>query len=381
MSNTGAAKSSEQNLKNTQPLDQGRREANMANETIHGQGQNNQALTLEAARAKLAGQSGKTYWRSVDELADTPAFREMVQREFPSQAAEWIDPVSRRGFLKVMGASMALAGLSGCTKQPDEPIYPYIKAPEDMILGKPNYFASAMPFNTGAVPVLVKSDAYRPIKVDGNPDHPMNRGSSDPLTQGSLLALYDPDRSQHVRYRGENREWAQFVQAFQTHLAVKKVDGGAGVYILTSTVTSPTLAVQIKKAQSAWPNAKFLQYDPVNRDSVYAATAAAFGTPLDTQYWLEGANLIVSLDADFLSGITQPGFNKLAADYSRRRKLDGDKVDMNRLYAVESAVTSTGMKAEHRLGMRACDIPAFAATLAAEIAGGTAPSGYTWTPE
>ena len=338
-------------------------------------------LTLEEARARLSGKGGKRYWRSLEELADAPGFDDMLQREFPRQASEWIDPVSRRGFLKIMGASMALAGLSGCTKQPDEPIYPYIKAPEDLILGKPNYFASAHPFNTGAIPVLVKSDAYRPIKVDGNPDHPMNRGSSDPITQGTLLGLYDPDRSQHVMYRGENREWAEFIDAFQTHLAVKKIDGGTGVYVLTTTVTSPTLARQIKKAQAAWPNAKFLQYDPVNRDSAYAATAAAFGAPVDTQYWLEGADVIVSLDADFLSGITQPGFNKLAGDYSRRRKLDGDKVDMNRLYAVESAVTTTGMKAEHRLGMRACDIPAFAATLAAEIAGGTAPASYSWTPD
>src|SRR5271168_4478924 len=179
------------------------------------------ALTLEEARAKLSGKGGKRYWRSLEELADAPGFDEMLQREFPRQASEWIDPVSRRGFLKIMGASMALAGLSGCTKQPDEPIYPYIKAPEDLILGKPNYFASAHPFNTGAIPVLVKSDAYRPVKVDGNPDHPM--------------------------YRGENREWAEFTDALQTHLAVKKIDGGTGVYILTSTVTSPTLAGQIKK--------------------------------------------------------------------------------------------------------------------------------------
>jgi MoCo/4Fe-4S cofactor protein with predicted Tat translocation signal len=338
-------------------------------------------LTLEEARARLSGKGGKRYWRSLEELADAPGFGEMLEREFPRQAAEWIDPVSRRGFLKIMGASMALAGLSGCTKQPDEPIYPYIKQPEDLILGKPNYFASAHPFNTGAIPVLVKSDAYRPIKVDGNPDHPINRGSSDPITQGSLLALYDPDRSQHVRYRGENREWAEFVQAFQTHLAVKKVAGGAGVYILSSTVTSPALAAQIKQAQAAWPQAKFLQYDPINRDSAYAATASAFGAPLDAQYWLEGADVIVSLDADFLSGITHPGFNKLAGDYSRRRKLDGGKIDMNRLYAVESAVTTTGMKAEHRLGLRASDIPGFAASLAAVISGGQPPSGYSWTPE
>ena len=121
----------------------------------------NQQLTLEAARAKLAGQTGKKYWRSVDELADTPAFRDMVQREFPSQAAEWLDPTSRRGFLKVMGASLALAGLSGCTKQPDELIYPYIKQPEDLVLGRPMYFATAMPFNTGAVPLLVKTERDR----------------------------------------------------------------------------------------------------------------------------------------------------------------------------------------------------------------------------
>ena len=338
-------------------------------------------LTLEEARARLTGKGGKKYWRSLEELAGAPGFDEMLEREFPRHASEWIDPVSRRGFLKIMGASMALAGLSGCTKQPDEPIYPYIKQPEDLILGKPNYFATAHPFNTGAVPLLVKSDAYRPIKVDGNPDHPVNRGSSDPITQGTLLALYDPDRSQHVRYRGENREWAEFIDALQTHLAVKKIDGGAGVYVLTGTVTSPTLAGQIKRAQAAWPNAKFLQYDPVNRDSAYAATQAAFGSPLDTQYWLEGADVIVSLDADFLSGITQPGFHKLAADYSRRRKLDSPDIEMNRLYAVESVPTTTGMKAEHRLGLRASDIPAFAAALAAEIAGGPAPSGYSWTPE
>jgi len=338
-------------------------------------------LTLEEARAKLSGQAGKKYWRSLEELTGAPGFDEMLQREFPRQASEWIDPVSRRGFLKVMGASMALAGLAGCTKQPDEPIYPYIKQPEDLVLGKPNYFATAHPFNTGAIPVLVKSDAYRPIKVDGNPDHPVNRGSSDPLTQGTLLALYDPDRSQHIRYRGENREWAEFIDALQTHLAVKKIAGGAGVYVLASTVTSPTLAGQIKKAQAAWPNAKFLQYDPVNRDSAYAATAFAFGSPVDTQYWLEGADVIVSLDADFLSGITQPGFNKLAGDYSRRRKLDSPDIEMNRLYAIESAPTTTGMKAEHRLGLRASDIPGFAATLAAAVTGGAAPSGYSWTPE
>jgi MoCo/4Fe-4S cofactor protein with predicted Tat translocation signal len=140
-------------------------------------------MTLAQVRQELKGVKGKRYWRSVDELADTAEFQAAVEKEFPSAAQEWVDPVSRRGFMKLMGASMALAGLAGCTKQPDEPIYPYVKAPEDLILGKPMYFATAHPFVTGAVPLLVKSDQFRPIKIDGNPEHPYNQGSSDPFTQ------------------------------------------------------------------------------------------------------------------------------------------------------------------------------------------------------
>jgi molybdopterin-containing oxidoreductase family iron-sulfur binding subunit len=349
-------------------------DANMANETPKG------STTLAAARAKLAGQTGKTYWRSVDELADTPAFREAVRREFPAQAAEWIDAVSRRGFLKVMGASLALAGLSGCTKQPDEEIYPYVKEPEDLILGRPVYFATAMPFNTGAVPLLIKSDAYRPIKVDGNPEHPVNRGSSDPLSQGSLLDLYDPDRSARVLYRGEVREFAAFLAVFRALLADKKASGGTGIYILSDTVTSPTLAAQWKAAQKTYPSAKWVQWDAINRDSAYSASKTAFGDYYDAQYRLQNADVIVSLDADFLSGITFPGFLRLAADYAGRRKLAADEnVAMNRLYVVESTPTTTGFKAEHRLALKASEVSAFAAALAsavgAGVSGGQAPSG------
>ena len=340
-----------------------------------------QELTLDAARAKLAGQKGKTYWRSVDELADTPEFREMVGREFPAQAAEWIDPVSRRGFLKVMSASLALAGLSGCTKQPDEPIYPYVKEPEDLVLGRPVYFATAMPFNTGAVPLLVKTDAYRPIKVDGNPEHPVNRGSSDPLSQGSLLDLYDPDRSQRVINRGEVREFAAFLAVFRAMLADKKASGGAGLYILSDTVTSPSLAAQWKAAQQNYPNAKLVQWDPINRDSAYSASKTAFGDYYDAQYRLQGADVIVSLDADFLSGITHPGFLRLAADYASRRKLTDPSISMNRLYAVESSPSTTGFKAEHRVALKPSDIASFAAALAAAVGAGSAgaqpPAGAT----
>ena len=229
-------------------------------------------LTLAEVRAKLEGKRGKRFWKNLDELAEAPGFHEMLEREFPRQASEWVDAVSRRGFLKVMGASLALAGLAGCTKQPDEPIFPYVKAPEDLILGKPMYFASAFPFPTGAIPVLVKSDAFRPIKVDGNPDHPMSKGKSDVFTQASLLDLYDPDRSKEVLFRGQPSEYADFQQAFTN--AVKKTGDGTGIYFLSETVTSPTLAAQWKQVQAKYPAAKLVQWEPVNRDAARSASKA-----------------------------------------------------------------------------------------------------------
>jgi molybdopterin-containing oxidoreductase family iron-sulfur binding subunit len=327
-------------------------------------------MTLAAVRQELKAVKGKRYWRSVDELADTAEFQAAVEKEFPSAAQEWVDPVSRRGFMKLMGASMALAGLAGCTKQPDEPIYPYVKAPEDLILGKPMYFATAHPFVTGAVPLLVKSDQFRPIKVDGNPEHPYNLGSSDPFTQGTLLDLYDPDRSQHVTYRGENREWAEFAQGLRVKAAETK--DGTGLYFLSATITSPTLARQWKAVQAAYPKAKLVQYDPVVSEP-YSATG------LTIQYDLTEADVVVSLDADFLSGAGFPGFHKLVREYADRRK---SPENLNRLYSVESTPTTTGLKAEHRLGLRASEIPAFAAELAQAVGvtGIEAPA-YAWTDE
>ncbi|MGP8269032.1 MAG: TAT-variant-translocated molybdopterin oxidoreductase [Terracidiphilus sp.] len=325
-------------------------------------------MTLDQVRAELKPLKGKRYWRSVDELADTAEFQAAVEREFPSSAQEWVDPVSRRGFMKLMGASLALAGLAGCTKQPDEPIYPYVKAPEDLILGKPMYFATAHPFVTGAVPLLVKSDEFRPIKIDGNPEHPYNQGSSDPFTQATLLDLYDPDRSQHVTYRGENREWAEFTEGLRIKVAQSK--DGTGIYFLSSTITSPTLARQWKAAQAAYPKAKLVQYDP-------AAAGTVLEKGLNIQYSLAEADVIVSLDADFLSGAGFPGFHKLVREYADRRK---SPEKLNRLYSVESTPTTTGMKAEHRLGLRASEIPAFAAELAKAVGvTGVEPPAYAWT--
>jgi Fe-S-cluster-containing dehydrogenase component len=204
--------------------------------------------------------------------------------------------------------------------------------------------------------------------VDGNPEHPYNQGSSDPFTQGTLLELYDPDRSQHVTYRGENREWAEFAEAFHEKLVESK--DGTGIYILSATVTSPTLARQWKAVEAAYPKAKLIQYD-----AALAQTWAENAPGI--QYSLGDADVIVSLDADFLSGAGFPGFHKLVHDYAARRK---DPTQLNRLYAIESTPTTTGLKAEHRLGLRASEIPAFTAELAKALgaAGAEAPA-YQWT--
>jgi molybdopterin-containing oxidoreductase family iron-sulfur binding subunit len=334
------------------------------------QAQSGATMTLAEVRQELKGVKGKRYWQSIDELSNTAEFQAAVEREFPSSAQEWVDPVSRRGFLKLMGASMALAGLAGCTKQPDEPIYPYVKAPEDLILGKPMYFATAHPFVTGAVPLLVKSDQFRPIKVDGNPEHPYTMGASDPFSQGTLLDLYDPDRSQHVIFRGESREWTEFAETLRAQAAQSK--DGTGLYFLSTTITSPTLARQWKAVAAAYPKATLVQYDPAIAGTVIAAGTAA-------QYALADADVIVSLDADFLSGASYPGFHKLVREYAQRRK---DPEKLNRLYSIESTPTTTGLKAEHRLGLRASEIPAFTAELAKAVgAGDAAAPAYEWTDE
>src|SRR5918994_1533068 len=175
-------------------------------------------MDFSAIRSRLAGSEGRLYWRSLGELADTPDFREYLHREFPEQASEWNDPKGRRDFLKLMSASLALAGVGACTKQPEELIVPYVRQPEEVVPGRPLYFASAVTMSGTAMPVLVESHMGRPTKIEGNPEHPASLGGTDVFTQASVLDLYDPDRAQTVTYRGEVRGWAFFVVAMRQAL-------------------------------------------------------------------------------------------------------------------------------------------------------------------
>jgi MoCo/4Fe-4S cofactor protein with predicted Tat translocation signal len=326
-------------------------------------------LTLAEARARLSAESGRGYWRSLEELSGSPEFDEMLRDEFPRQTSEWLDTVSRRGFLKLMGASLALAGLSACTKQPEEAIVPYVKQPEDLIPGRPMFFATAMPFPTGAQPLLVKSNEFRPTKIEGNPQHPASNGATDVFSQASILDLYDPDRSQRITFRGETRNFGEFQTFIDDYLAKNRNKQGSGIRFLTGTVVSPTLASQLGALLKAMPQAKWYQWDGANRDSARAGLKAAFGQYVEPQYKIDAADVILSLDADFLSNAEFPGFTRYSREFISRRKLQ-QGVKMNRLYVVESMSTTTGHKAEHRLRLRSSEVAGFAAALLVAVGGG-----------
>src|SRR6267378_1676220 len=191
-------------------------------------------LDLASVRLEIekAAKTGPEYWRSLEELAGSPDFQEMMHREFRRGASEWLDSVSRRGFLKLMSASLALAGMSGCTKMPLEPIVPYVKQPEDVVPGRPKFYATAFTLSGYASPVLVESHLGRPTKIEGNPEHPASLGGTDVFTQASLLGLYDPDRSQTLTYLGDVRSWSALVEAIHGPMNVQKTLQGAGLRIL-----------------------------------------------------------------------------------------------------------------------------------------------------
>src|SRR5271155_6011149 len=192
------------------------------------------SLDLASVRAKLHSKTGKQYWRSLEELAEDPKFTELLQREFPRQApSEWDEGVDRRDFLKLMAASLAFAGLSGCGIPPRENVVPYVKQPEGLVLGKPLFFATVMPFGAAAIGVLVESHEGRPTKIEGNPDHPSSLGASSAFVQASILNLYDPDRSQTVQQNGEIRSWSAFLDTAQGLATNIKAMNGAGFRILS----------------------------------------------------------------------------------------------------------------------------------------------------
>src|SRR5262245_21146682 len=251
----------------------------------------NERNDLVALRGRLESTRGREYWRSLESLAETPEFKEFLHREFPQNASEWLDPVGRRSFLKLMSASLALAGVSACTRQPDEEIIPYVRQPEEEVPGKPLFFATAMPMNGAGVGLLVESHEGRPTKVEGNPDHPSSRGATDVFAQAAILGLYDPDRSQTLTNLGDIRPFSTFVAAMREVTVAQQAKQGGGIRVLTETVSSPTLASQIRALVTRFPGAKWVQWEPVGRHNARAGSKLAFGEYIDAQLAIEKADV------------------------------------------------------------------------------------------
>ena len=328
-----------------------------------------------SAPTHVGADLGRPFWRTLEEQAEDPAFQEHLYNEFPSQIEAITDPVARRTFLKLMGASLALAGVTACTKQPAEKIVPYVKQPEELIPGKPLFYATAMTLGGVATGLLVESHEGRPTKIEGNPMHPGSLGATDVFAQAAILGLYDPDRSQTLRNLGEIRPWSSFLGAMNAALTAQKPLKGAGLRILTESVSSPTLAAQIRELLTRFPSAKWHQWDPASRDNARTGAKLAFGEYVETQYRFEQADVILSLDADFLG--SGPGSLRYTREFAKRRRPE-DAERMNRLYVVESMPTSTGARADHRLPAKPSAVGSIAHAISAALgAAGSGGSGQS----
>ncbi|MEP6714980.1 MAG: TAT-variant-translocated molybdopterin oxidoreductase [Terriglobia bacterium] len=305
-------------------------------------------------------------WRSLDELSSTDGFKEYLHREFPRLAGEWVDDEGRRNFLKIMGASLALAGVTACTKQPVEFTMPYVEAPEKLVAGKPLFYATAFPISGVANPILVETHEFRPTKIEGNPEHPASMGAANVPTQASILGLYDPDRLQTVNYLGEIRSYASFMSSFVGMLAKQRAKDGAGIRILTETVTSPTLFAQIQEVLMLYPGAKWHQWEPTGHGRRMGAQMA-FGQFLNPVYHFDQADVVLSIDANFTG--EGPGTVRYARDFASKRNVRDGVMEQCRFYAVESSPTSTGCKADHRVGMKPSEVAAFVRGLASAVGG------------
>ena len=324
--------------------------------------------------------TGRQYWRSLDELADTEEFRDWLYREFPAGATEMVDSTERRQFLRIMGASFALAGLGlgGCRRWPKEMIVPFARRPEGRAPGLPTYYATSMEHGGVASGLLVTSFDGRPTKIEGNPEHPVNRGATDVWAQASVLELYDPERSRHIMRRdGDQRKR---VTRDELHRWVRThFDGlaGSGLAFLAEASDSPSMLDMRTRLLKRFGGASWYEYEPINHDNQNAGTEAAFGAPWRPQYRFDRAKVVVSLDADFLA--TDPAMVRNTRQFADGRRIGGPQGSMSRLYVLESAFTLTGANADTRLIVRSADVAPIAAHLAARLVPEVVPAKGTKT--
>ncbi|HYG24803.1 MAG TPA: TAT-variant-translocated molybdopterin oxidoreductase [Verrucomicrobiae bacterium] len=331
-------------------------------------------------------ETGRRYWRSLDQLAETPEFRQWLEREFPQGASEFTDEVSRRHFVKIMSASFLLAGLglgaTGC-RRPVERLEPFGKQPEGYVHGVPQFFATAMPTRSGAVPLVAKSYEGRPIKVEGNPLHPDSNGGTDRWSQASILNLYDPDRSRRFTKGGTNVAPEAAFDFLKELSASAQRNGGQGLVFLLERNTSPSRQRLQQVVARKFPQAKWFVHEAIDTDIHRRAASEAFGASVKPYFHYDKAKVILSLDCDFI-GAEEDVHNNIRKFVDGRR-IETPKSEMNRLYVVEALMTLTGVNADHRLRTASSKVGAIAAAILTQLNGGQAqvPAGVnnSWITE
>lgn len=302
----------------------------------------------------------KTYWRSLEELSKNEAYVEQMNREFPEGASEFNDGFSRRNFLHIMGASVALAGLAACRK-PVQKLLPFKKQPEEVVAGIPLYYASAYPFMDNALGVVITTNEGRPTKIEGNSYHSGSKGATNAHMQAAILDMYDVDRSRNPKYNGEAKAWSDFVAYCKENFS----DRSKRIAFISEASSSPTYNRLKRQALQTFPNAKWAVYEPFGPSKTLKAAELTFGSKLRTVHHLDKAKVVVSFDYDFMNTAADNVRQNL--DYANARRVKDTKSEMNRLYVIENGMTVTGSNADHRLRIKASEIPLFIAALASKL--------------
>jgi MoCo/4Fe-4S cofactor protein with predicted Tat translocation signal len=310
--------------------------------------------------------TGPRYWRSLNELASAKEFQEWLKYEFPETADLAPEGASRRTMLQLMGASIALAGLTACSR-PVENILPASKGVEDYIPGKARYYATAFPHAGSVSGLLAETHDGRPTKLEGNPDHPSSLGAASAFAQASVLDLYDPDRSKNILRQGKPSTWQAFEALVRQQFHSGELGTGKGLRFLSERVCSPSLEALRTFALQRYPEAKWVEYEPLNNDSELTAISVAYGESVEARYNFEKADVVVSLDCDFLG--LEAADTLAVKQFSQRRRVAATGDTMNRLYVIESPFSITGAMADHRRRVRTADVAAFAAQLRNAVAG------------
>jgi len=278
-----------------------------------------------------------------------------IHNEFAPGASEWSEGLSRREFLRLAGATLALAGFNSCTRQPTERIVPYVKQPEIVIPGKPLRFATATQYGGFGQGLLVTGYEGRPTKIEGNPTHPASLDATSVWAQADVLDLYDPDRAQTVTTGGAIRAVGDFWNALNLALEPLRSSSGAEFRILTEPISSPTLLSQLARVFERFPQAHWCIWDPLTRDNIG-------GSEMICDF--SKAKIVVALDSDFL--YAHPYALRYARDFAKgRRVIEPDGARMNRFYAAEPTPSITGSNADHRIAVHSREILPLAQQIAA----------------